>query len=328
MPNRSRKRHSRPADGPDRTTQPTGPSTTFFSAATLFRVQLVDRRTHALLRRIPAALKPFLLARDREQIEQIKQASSPGALIDLAPLATGLAEATWHDRMRGLGPEVLPLIVERLAHAHEIRDVDQRNLLREKLIGELRWRGDAGAAALLACFNTLDDHGRSLASVALGLLGARAGAGRIWDFYGKAVRNARASYFVGALWGLIDLQDMRTGGALVDLLHRQQLFYELPGFLARNGDVRAVVPLLHTIIRVPDDERYDLAMALTAIAHRIGRDALVAELDKTVPAERSRELSESRAGQILERPASVAEEHFALFYRGLTPEDLAQVIRQ
>ena len=71
-----------------------------------------------------------------------------------------------------------------------------------------------------------------------------------------------------------------------------------------------------------------LAMALTAIAHRIGREALVAELYKTVPAEQPREVSQTRADQILARPTSSAEEHFALFYRGLPPEDLARVMRE
>jgi hypothetical protein len=80
-------------------------------------------------------------------------------------------------------------------------------------------------------------------------------AGRIWDYYQKVVRNPRESYLVGELWGLIDLHDERAAGALVDLLHRRQMFYELPGFLALAGDACAIVPLLHTIIRVPDDDR-------------------------------------------------------------------------
>lgn len=324
MPKRQQRTPNRSA----RPAQSARPPTDFPSAPTLFRMNLLDRRTHALLRRIPTALKPILLARDRERIGLVKQAATPAALIDLAPLATGLAETTWHDRMRRVGPEAIPLIVERLTHANEIRDADHRTMLREKLIGELRWRGDDGAEALLASFDTFDDYSRSLACVVLGLLGARSSVGRIWDYYGKVARNARTSYLVGALWSLIDLQDQHTAGALVDVLHRQQMFYELPGFLALAGGASAIVPLLQTIIRVPDDDRYDLAMALTAIAHRIGREALVAELDKTVPAEQSREVSQTRAGQILQRPASAAEEHFALFYRGLTPEDLAQVMGQ
>ena len=328
MPKRRDKRQQRTPNRPARPAQSAGPPTDFPSAPTLFRVNLLDRRTHALLRRIPAALKPILLARDREQIGLVKQAATPAALIDLAPLATGLAETTWHDRMRDLGPEAILLIMERLAQANEIRDANHRTLLREKLIGDLRWRGDAGAGALLACFDTLDDYGRSLACVVLGLLGARSSTGRIWDYYGKVARVPRESYLVGALWGLIDLQDERTAGALVDMLHRQQMFYELPRFLALAGDAQAIVPLLQTIIRVPDDDGYDLAMALTAIAHRIGREALVAELDKTVPAEQSREVSQTRADQILQRLVSTAEAHFALFYRGLTPEDLAQAMGQ
>lgn len=127
---------------------------------------------------------------------------------------------------------------------------------------------------------------------------------------------------------MIDLQDERTAGALVDVLHRRLRFYELPGFLALAGDERAIVPLLHTIIHAPDDDRYDLAMTLTAIAYRIGRDALVAELDKRAPAEQPREVSETRADQILARPARDVEEHFALFYRGLSPADVARAMSE
>lgn len=46
------------------------------------------------------------------------------------------------------------------------------------------------------------------------------------------------------------------------------------------------------------------------------------------PAKQSREVSQTRADQILQRPASAAEERFALFYRGLIPEDLAQAMGQ
>lgn len=198
MPKRRGKRQDRTSNGSTQPAPSGGPPTDFPSAPTLFRIGLIDRRSHALLRRIPKALKPMLLARDREQIELVKHAATPAALIDLAPLATGLAEATWHDRMRQLGPEAIPLIVERLAHANEIPDANHRTQVREKLIGDLRWRGEAGAEALLACFDALDNYGRSLACVVLGLLGAPSSGGRIWDYYQKVVRNSRESYFVGA----------------------------------------------------------------------------------------------------------------------------------
>src|SRR6476646_2034669 len=114
MPKRRDKRQERTLNRPARPAQSAGSPTDFPSAPTLFRVNLLDRRTHALLRRIPTALKPILLARDRERIDLVEQAATPAALIDLAPVATGLAETTWHDRMRRLGPEAIPLIVDRL----------------------------------------------------------------------------------------------------------------------------------------------------------------------------------------------------------------------
>jgi hypothetical protein len=49
---------------------------------------------------------------------------------------------------------------------------------------------------------------------------------------------------VGALWGLIDLQDERAADALLELLTQGRRFYELFGFLSRAGDRRAIIPLL------------------------------------------------------------------------------------
>lgn len=46
--------------------------------------------------------------------------------------------------MQQLGPDVLPLIVERLQQSRTMRDADAQTHLRERLITHLRWRGDAG----------------------------------------------------------------------------------------------------------------------------------------------------------------------------------------
>jgi hypothetical protein len=54
----------------------------------------------------------------------------------------------------------------------------------------------------------------------------------MWAFYEKVKRDRRGTYFVGALWGLIDLKDGRAGGALADLLIQGRNFYELFGFLS------------------------------------------------------------------------------------------------
>ena len=64
-------------------------------------------------------------------------------------------------------------------------------------------------------------------------------------------------------------------------------------------------------------------MALLSIGHRIGRDALLAEFQKAGPqtAGQQRE-REDMADDILAASPRKAEEYFALFYRGLTAEDV------
>ena len=297
-------------------------STSVPSAQTFFRIMQGDRQTQATLRKATSALKPVLWLRDRELVALVKRAKTPAALIELAPMATGLAEAAWEDRMRRLGPEVLPLIQAQLANLRAIRDKDDQTAMVEKLLAELRWRGAAGASILLDVFDVLDDYGRSLACVVFGLLGAQAGADRIWSFYQKAERNQRETYFVGALWGLIDLKDGRAGRALADLLRRRRAFYELFGFLALAGDQRAMIPLMEMIVREPEDDRYEPLMALAGIAHRIGRDALLTELRNVSPPEEGDEGRAALADRILSRPASAVEEYFEMYFRGITPADV------
>jgi len=195
----------------------------------------------------------------------------------------------------------------------------------ERLITQLRWRGDAGAEALMECFDDLTDYGRSQACVALGLLNAQASADKLWAFYQETVRDQRETYFIGALWGLIDLRDKRAADALADLLRDGRHFYELFAFLSMAGDARSVAPLMRRAMQMPKDDSLEPAMALLGIAHRIGRDALVAALDELTPHEEPREDLEAVADDVLSRPASLVEQYFALFYRGLTPDDLAQL---
>src|SRR5262249_12374196 len=130
------------------------------SAATLFRFQIVDRQTHAQLRKsMVAKLEPLLQERNAGLIELIRQAASASALLDLAPLASGLAEIEWERRMRRFGPEALPVIAARLKNSQRL-GAPMRASVVEKLVADLRWRGEGGAATLLECFEALDDYGR------------------------------------------------------------------------------------------------------------------------------------------------------------------------
>jgi hypothetical protein len=224
--------------------------------------------------------------------------------------------------MREFGPEVVPLISERLRTARYVLPATDRETLLEGLIGELRWRGDAGAQALITRFGQLNDYGRSLACVVLGLLGAQTSRDMVWSFFGRAVNNQRESHFVGALWGLIDLKDERVSGALASLLSRGRIFGELFGFLSLVGDARAVVPLLAATAQLPGQEGTPAVMALAGVAHRIGRDAVLAQFDKVADPADPREDRERFADGLLSRPISVVEEYFPLLYRGLTRDDM------
>jgi len=298
------------------------------NAATLFWFKSANEQAEQAVRRLLAAIKPVIWLRDRDRVNQIRRARTAEAVIDRVLLATGLGEEAWHERMREFGPAVLPLIAARLRTARGVYRGADLDLVYEKLIADLRWRGDAGAEVLLDCFDDLNDYGRSLACVVLGLLGVpdSQSAGRIWAFYQRVKHNRRESYVVGALWGLVGLRDERATAALVELLLHQRLFYEMFGFFSLVGDARAVAPLLWAAMQLPGDDRGQPLMALVSVAHRIGREALVAELERVGGPDEAPAAAERIAEETLSRPASQAEEFFALFYRGATDEDLARAL--
>ena len=227
-----------------------------------------------------ALLKPLLWMRDGGSVRQIRQARTAEELIDLVPDSHGLGATAWYERMAEFGPDALPLMSRRLRMTKRIEDEELQSLTYDRLIEALRWRGDDGARVLQRRFDALSDYGQGLASVALGVLGEGQAADKIWKFYRRAVRNRRETYFVGALWGLIDLEDRRVGGALAHLLDRGQYFYELFGFLSLAGDARAILPLLTDAAQRPEEEKMHATMALVSIVHRLGKEPLLAELRK------------------------------------------------
>ena len=294
------------------------------SAATFFRFGLVNVETRNLLDKVFSMAGPIVRVRDKDRVDEIMRARTAQEVIDLVHLAGGLGEDAWHKRMSEFGSEVLPLIAERLRTARQAhRKRDEIDSVYERLIAELRWRGNAGAEVLMACFDDLNDYGRSLACVVLGLLGARAGADRMWAFYEK-VAHTQGSHRIGALWGLIDLKDERVSDALVGRLIKRDVFYETFGFLSLAGNERAVGPLLWAATQVPQKDRSQPLMALVSIAHRIGRDGLVAELEKHLAPDRPQDV-DLVANETFCIPASEAEEYFGLFYRGLRPGDLSRM---
>lgn len=322
---RKRSRRTKPARKRRRTVERpvvTGAPIDVPSAASFFRFCFLDPESSGLIDRAMTWLKPFIGARDRDAVTRIKRAKSAEEVIDLVRLATGLGESIWQARVRQFGPEAVPLISRRLAVLHETREKEARHIMLERLIGALRWQGDAGARALLERFDGLDDYGRSLACVVLGLLDERSAADKMWHFYQRVVGKHRERHFVGALWGLIDLGDERAGEALVDLVGQRTVFYELYGFLSLAGDAGVIVPLLSSVAQ-ESRENEQAAMALVSIAHRIGRDAFMAELSRVATQESAQE-RKAFAERFYSVPESRAREYFGWFYRGLKPEDLAR----
>jgi hypothetical protein len=291
----------------------------FPSAQTMFRCYLLDPQAEELISQATAKINPEIWERDREHAERIERAPTVEALLDLIPVASGTAEPAWHRRMGQFGPEVVPVVEARLRRVRDIKDDHLRSLSYEHLLSALRWKGEAGAAALLSCFDDLNEYGKSLACTSLGQLDAQAAADIIWTFYERVKKDVRETHFVGALWGLIDLKDPRATDAVADLLWEGLYFYELFGFLSLCGNARAVIPLLllSTIGGLRDEKIAQHAgMALLSIAHRIGRQALLDEFQKAGPqtARQQRE-REGMADDILATSPRRAEEYFALTTR-------------
>ncbi len=314
------KADKRIADRPAVTTRAGATGHRMPSAQTVFRATLVKPETGDVIRKMTMKFSPLLMLRDGPAVKKIRQAQTPEELLDLVPLATGLAGFTWDDRARAFGAQGLPAMREHLLTAGKAKDIELRHHAYEKIIAALRWLGDDGGETLLNCFDALDDYGKSQACVVLGLLGVRAAADKLWAFYERAVWELKNDSFVGALWGLTDLHDARAAAALTDLLEQGRGFYELYGLLALTGGARAVLPLVATVEGAARDASMDPTMALIAIGHRIGRAALIAELARNATMEADRAIAAEVADGILGKPADWPEEHFEAFYHGFDPQ--------
>jgi hypothetical protein len=308
MSKRHRQKHAPPKPTTSRERVP--------SAVTVFRFSERDDQSREIVDQAASKMAPMLWLRDGKIVERIKAAETPVLVLDLAAEAHGLAETAWMARMRQFGLTVAPLIAERLKASRDIPEEDARDTVRERLIAALRWTGWLGAKALRECFADLDEYGQSLACMVLGLLHDTSSAGLMWDYVQK-MKSRPQSYFVGALWGLIDLKDERAGQALAELLDEERPFYELYGMLALAGDARAVVPLVARMLHGKKDDRQEAAMALVAVAQRIGRAALITEFVKMSASDVDQETLEATADGLLTYPMSSVEEYFELYYRGL-----------
>lgn len=265
--------------------------------------------------RAAIAQVPYLLDRDGGHLQNINRAAGLDALLDLMPNSLGIAEQRWFLRLREFGPGAAPVIAQWFRSHVSHHAGEDRALLQERSITGMRWCEAQGSEEILRCWDDFDDYGRSLACVALGLLGAQGANDRIWDFY-QRVKHLHNNLFVGALWGLIDLGDSRAADALYDLLKDARDCYELFGFLSLAGDRRAVLPLLLLCIKGGQGLATEAMWAVTGIGHRIGRAALEAELQDydTVPDDAGRARSGSIVESILSFSEADVEDYFGLFY--------------
>ncbi len=260
-------------------------------------------------------LLPALWKRDHAKIQRIEQAPDLESALDLAPAAMGLADYAWLKRMRGFGPRAADRIVARLnsdwMHRHPAK---QRAAIQERYLGALRWCEGRAAGALMDCWDALDDYGRSLASIVLGLVGETSAADRLWAFF-QRMRPLPQSIFVGPLWGLIDVGDRRATDALVELAADQRRYYEQYGFLSRAGDHRVVLALIVEALDGTEERRSEAMWALTGIAHRIGRDDFHASIwdgDDAQPTESSGVTS--FVDLVFQYSQGDVEQHFESFY--------------
>ena len=302
----------------------------FPSAQTLFRMRLLASDAEDRLSEAMGQARPQVLERDRHKIARIEQAETAEELLGLTSLATGLADRAWYGRLRAFGPEIVPLIAERLKEVRDVEDRHTQSVVCEHLLSALGFYGDTGTEAAMTCFDALTDYGKSLACVVLGHLGKSSGAtqpiaDRLWGFYQSLKEEPDADQlFVGPLWGLVDLEDPRAADALYELLWAEYFFYESFAMAYKAGDARIVLPLVFASQYGGEEARESAAWALAGVANRIGRDALLAEIrhigsDTGVSLARHQALTDL----IFTSPLRGADEYFAVFYRGFAPDTIS-----
>ena len=293
------------------------------NAVTLMRFYLLTPEMNALVGQTLRQISPTVWERDRGKAERIERADTPEALLDLAIQASGLAQGPWLRNVKELAPQVIPLLAERLKCARDVQDNGQRTQLVERLIEALYVCGPESAAALLDCFPALDDYGKSLAAAVMGMLGARESADTLWDFFNTIVEQPEENYFVGPLWGLVDLGDPRAADALAGILGDGFFFFAAFAMAHRAGDARLVLPLLYAMVRGDEKVLVSARFALISIASRTGRAAMLEALASTGgDSDLTDAQRETLADRLLTCDPRWSEDYFASFFESM---DMSQV---
>jgi len=298
------------------------------SAQTMWRTMHVDFSAQETMIATTRQVQPSLWQRDAEKIKHIEQATDVEAVLDLVPAATGVAEFAWMKRMLGYGPSAAAAIAERLTGGWLGTHPEARDGIQERCIGALRWCDNEHADALMRCWDAFDDYGRSLGCVLVGLLGVCPEADRVWNYF-QMIRTQPNLYFVGALWGLIDVQDPRAADALDELMAERRAFYELYGFISRAGDARFILPLVEEVLKQSELTSAEAMWALTGVAHRLGRDELLHLLSEDTD-DALRAQVETFLDRIYTYDQDAVERHFETFYsRALSsPRDLVDRLKR
>jgi hypothetical protein len=84
------------------------------SAQTMWRTMHLDFTVQEQLVATTLQVQPLIRQRDAEDIKRVEEASDVEAVLDLAPMATGLASYAWLKRMRRFGPSGADAIAGRL----------------------------------------------------------------------------------------------------------------------------------------------------------------------------------------------------------------------
>ncbi len=149
----------------------------------------------------------------------------------------------------------------------------------------------------------------------LGVLHARSSADLIWDLFQRTKENPE-SFFIGALWALIDFGDSRAADALAELLKMERVYEKMFGFIARAGDERAIIPMAALMVHGTKSEKEQVGYVLATIAQRLGREKFLAALLKDMPAEQ-REAGERTADTLFNLPLDAIRDYFEMYYHGV-----------
>ena len=293
------------------------------SAQTMWRTMHVDFSMQEELVATTRRVQPSLWQRDAEKIKRIEQAFDVETVLDLAPTATGMADYAWLKRMRGFGPSGADAIAERLTGGWLCNHPKAQAGIQERCIGALRWCDNENADALMRCWDAFDDYGRSLGCILVGLLDVRPEADRVWKYF-QTIRTQPNLYFVGPLWGLIDVQDPRAADALAEFMAERRTFYELYGFISRTGDARFILPLVEEVLKKSEQTSADAMWALTGVAHRLGRDELLRLLSDGAD-DGTRAQLETFVDRIFIYDQDAVERNFETFYARTLSRPLDQV---